>query len=694
MRTLSFAGAAAALLIAATAFALEWALRRAVRRSPLDPAAAWFGAALHTQWCVLAFWVAWAALLTGPPVRDRLNAFMATDLAGVLFLVLLVLPPLGLGAWAQLRLAEVARRVRSTEEGPLQSLKPMIRPMLALLIGLLCFGAGPALVGRGIHPIALLLGCILLALAVIAATASAAGDETPNAVTAGELRERIVAIAVKAGVKVRELYVMPQRRARMANAFAAQNNSVLITDYLLAHLGRDEVDAVLAHELAHLHRQHPQRLAFALFGAAFLPATVWVLAQSVPLAGAAFALGMIGFLAICRRCEYGADAGAIALGARPQALISGLARLARLNHVPPRWGRALEWTLTHPSLERRARAIAARGGIAPEEMPALLDASREPENPYPLPPALADGAKVFSTALKTRLQVRAGWTLLAVSVLAPAIALVLLARHAPDAPRLAAVAASLAAGIVASAGAALALSRFPHRHVRTRLAERFGTRGLAAHAQGAALVGLAPGSDARVIEGFYVWDAGFLKLSLGHLDYAGEETSFTLPAGRIRKLELVGGPPSFRPTRCVRVTWLDDAGAWCTLRLFALEPMPRGRESQALFESLDAWRRQSAAPAADPRLSFGAPRHHEVSSIAPREQVRPPLVATSTVLQLVLAAIVAGCFGLPFLPGQGPGFFEMAAGAIAGNVALMMPSLLHREPALIERSGEAPEQAA
>src|SRR6185436_4153316 len=365
------------------------------------------------------------------------------------------------------------------------------------------------------------------------------------------------------------------------------------------------------------------------------------------------------FLALCRKFEYGADAGAIVLGARGEALISGLARLARLNDVPLRWSRALEWTITHPSLERRAAAIARRIGLAPGAAQALLEVRAEPEHPYDLPPAVAGEGKVFSTALKTRLRGRFAWLLLVTSVLAPALTLEACAQGSAV-PRLVATAIAVVAAIAATVGAAILLARFPHRIVRGRLAQRLRERGLAAHVDDATLVGLTPGSDARVIEGFYVWDAGFLKLAPGHLDYAGEETSFSLPVGSVQKLDLVSGPPTFRRSRVVRVTWLDHQGSWCTLRLFAVEPgrgPARGREIESLFEALDAWRRAGESPTPNAtRLSFAPPRHHEVTSIAPRDQVNVAAIVVSSVLQLVIALVATTAFGLPLAPGMGPGW--------------------------------------
>lgn len=683
--------AAVPLLPALTLAAVEWQVARARRRAAADPVAAWFGLAIGIQWTVLGFWAAWALVCLGPAVRAVLAGALSPELTGPVALALYVVTALVLSAGVQSRVAAAGRAIRSAEATPGRTIRRVLGPLIAVLAGLIVLEAGPTLIARGFAPVPLLLGGILLALGGLFLMQTPVADAAPNAVTAGEMRDRIVALAARAGISVRQLYVMPRSRERLANAFASNQGAVLVTDYLLAHLGRDEVDAVMAHELAHLRRRDPQRLAAALLGVSLLSVAAWYLTGSVPATGAAFAAGAAAFFAFCRRLEYGADAGALQLGARADALVSGLVRVARLNHVPPRWGRGLEWTLTHPSLERRARALVARGALDAERARDLLADPRPAPDRYAIPAALAGGAKVFSSAAKAGFRARAGWGLLLLSVAAPAIALRVGAAAGAPHPALAALA--LAAGVGTTIAASLALGRFPMRGLRSRLAARLAERGVGALAEEGSYVGLAPGSDTRVIEGFYVWDLGFLRLSPGHLDYAGEETSFTLIASRVERLDLVSGPPAWRRTRCVRITWTDPEGSPRTLRLFAVEPgagRDRGREVEALFDALDAWRRGGTPSAA--RLSFEPPRHHEVTSITPREQVQPSALVTGTLLQTALAAAVCAALGLPLAPWAGAGFPEVLAAAVISNVALLLPSLRHREPARVEK--RSPEAAA
>src|ERR1700756_5257713 len=93
----------------------------------------------------------------------------------------------------------------------------------------------------------------------------------PHALTTGELRDRVFAIAKTAGVKITQIFILPSGKGQVANAYATGNQSVMFTDYLLQHLTKREVIAVAAHEVAHLQLGHVKRLGLALWGALVIP---------------------------------------------------------------------------------------------------------------------------------------------------------------------------------------------------------------------------------------------------------------------------------------------------------------------------------------------------------------------------------------------------------------------------------------
>src|SRR5262249_4181858 len=78
----------------------------------------------------------------------------------------------------------------------------------------------------------------------------------PEALTVGELRDRVFELAKRARTELRQVFVMPAGKSQMANAFASGNKTVLFTDYLLARLNKREVIAVAAHEITHLQKSH------------------------------------------------------------------------------------------------------------------------------------------------------------------------------------------------------------------------------------------------------------------------------------------------------------------------------------------------------------------------------------------------------------------------------------------------------
>jgi STE24 endopeptidase len=230
------------------------------------------------------------------------------------------------------------------------------------------------------------LGILLLAAAVPVAIAPLFFRLTP--LGDADLRERVLALAARVGVPAAEVRVADlSRKGRAANAAVVglgRTRRILVSDTLLADFPRDEIEVVLAHELAHHARGHLWRgLALQvtlLLGV--LWAAHWTLgAWSRPLgfagpadpAGVPFlvlvlsGLGLLatpGVAAWSRRLEREADAIALEVTRAPAAFVAAMERLGALNLVERRPGRLRTWlTATHPTLEQRiafARAAAER----------------------------------------------------------------------------------------------------------------------------------------------------------------------------------------------------------------------------------------------------------------------------------------------------------------------------------------------
>ena len=137
------------------------------------------------------------------------------------------------------------------------------------------------------------------------------------------------------------------------NAFATgrnpQNAAVAATTGLLRHLSADEVEGVMAHELAHIKNRDTSIMAFTatIAGAIAMLTQFGFLFQSrdrnSPISGvgglammilAPFA-AMIVQMAISRTREYAADRGGAEISGKPLALASALQRISRAAHAIP-----------------------------------------------------------------------------------------------------------------------------------------------------------------------------------------------------------------------------------------------------------------------------------------------------------------------------------------------------------------------
>ncbi|MDA8403648.1 MAG: M48 family metallopeptidase, partial [Desulfobacteraceae bacterium] len=76
----------------------------------------------------------------------------------------------------------------------------------------------------------------------------------------GMIRSRIEAICAAAGMKYKDILLWPLFDGRMITAgvmgLVRQFRYILVTPALLRHLGQDELDAVIAHEIGHIKKNH------------------------------------------------------------------------------------------------------------------------------------------------------------------------------------------------------------------------------------------------------------------------------------------------------------------------------------------------------------------------------------------------------------------------------------------------------
>jgi heat shock protein HtpX len=168
---------------------------------------------------------------------------------------------------------------------------------------------------------------------------------------APELHEMVERLAGRAGIPVPALAVAPQAQP---NAFATGRNPehgvVCFTEGLLAALPADELEGVVAHELAHIKHRHMLvgTVAASMAGAVATAAAVarWglILGSSregqnplgalVTLLMAPVAATII-HLAISRQNEFQADRTAAEIAGTPRGLIRALGRLDALGRRIP-----------------------------------------------------------------------------------------------------------------------------------------------------------------------------------------------------------------------------------------------------------------------------------------------------------------------------------------------------------------------
>jgi STE24 endopeptidase len=167
------------------------------------------------------------------------------------------------------------------------------------------------------------------------------------------------------------------RKANAALAGWGKTRRVLLSDTLLDQFTSEEVEGVLAHEVAHHRYRHLATLvavgglsawlAFALTDAAgrrwAAPASLSGLSDPAgfPLLMLWFsALGLVGGLlqnGLSRTLEWQADRFAVRATGNPAAFAAALRRLAELNLAdphPPRW--VVWWLYDHPPITERIQA--------------------------------------------------------------------------------------------------------------------------------------------------------------------------------------------------------------------------------------------------------------------------------------------------------------------------------------------------
>jgi STE24 endopeptidase len=195
------------------------------------------------------------------------------------------------------------------------------------------------------------------------------------------LRDRLVSLSERAGVPVLGVYEWglgdKTRRANAALVGTGGARRIIVSDTLLAEYTEDEIEVILAHELAHhVHRDILAAIvaeavllviAFIVAAAALAlwwqplgliaPADVAGLPLLLLAAGAVSLAATPCVNALSRWNERRADRYALALTRQPGAFISAMKRLAAQNLAEEHPSRAVLWLFhTHPPVAQRIEA--------------------------------------------------------------------------------------------------------------------------------------------------------------------------------------------------------------------------------------------------------------------------------------------------------------------------------------------------
>lgn len=204
------------------------------------------------------------------------------------------------------------------------------------------------------------------------------------------LSERLLRLAERAGAPVIGVYEWViaghTRKANAALAGVGRSRRILLSDTMLDAYSDEEIEVVLAHELAH-HVHHDLWASMllrtvTLFGGFYVAAatiaavTPWLgLRGPADVAGAPVLLlvaGALSFLmlpvgnALSRAQERRADQYALRLTGNPAAFVTAMRRLAQQNLAEDRPSALARWLFySHPPMRERIAAAEAWPGVVP-----------------------------------------------------------------------------------------------------------------------------------------------------------------------------------------------------------------------------------------------------------------------------------------------------------------------------------------
>lgn len=635
------------------------------RRSSANPEELWGKHLRFLNRLLNVTWLVWLPLYFFSGVSEIIVLLLGNNHGGVGQIVNVAfyfIPPIIAMFLCHFASSRVYEQVLSVDWSPRQVVRHAIIanvlslvPMFLVIVGMYTFARSARL--AALYIIVGYVGFIILSQNM----ARLLGSRL-HALTSGDLRDRIFDLAHRAGVKLKQVYVLPETSAQLSNAFARSDNSVLITNSLLKNLSRREVDGIMAHEIGHLQAQHPQTsgtiMVLVILGANFIGGFITSFAglrNATPFVFAA-AVGIANLVVFfrSRRNERQADAIGVSLTGDPEAFISGLARLSRLNLMPLHSGGLGKSLDTHPGAMSRFQEIAKAHGIAGSRLQELVSTVDTPQDRYP---AINDevDATVFSSEFKNKYRVRVALVALAVLLLSPVPFAAALARDGVSALGMLGLAI---AGLVWSFGVSLVLRNritfWGYQSVCQRLKMKLDKRGLGDAARHGSLVGLAPAAESRKYEGYAFWDIGVLWLTKEKLYYIGEQCEFALEREQVSEVFSCDTAPEWVAEKSLYIRWKDyPEGVKKTLHFVATGEVTVSKARRAiddLQKRVQAWMQQSVSflPAPAAVKSIGTPEFPEITSEPALMRFKAGLVFKAAIQLSIYAAVIAFAIRLSY----------------------------------------------
>jgi Zn-dependent protease with chaperone function len=648
-----------------------WTQRAALRDANSDPAAAWFSYFRILIWCgngLLLFWI------LGQSIRQGLEALfsyqLATNNAGsvALGVAILFVPPWIAYLLCLLSSYRVYVQVRGESWTRGEFLANQLLTVASQMLPIMCLIGGIGMLAINARvSMALFLGVYFSYTVCAWLKVKVSGNEI-EALTTGELRDRVFELAKQAVVEIKQVFIMPAGKSLMANAFASRNKMVIFTDYLLKRLDKREVSAVAAHEVTHIQKNHATWKAVGLIGLVLSPEIFRgilnlihhsirssVIAQSLAIGtpgngGSAanmltidnfiqrvlafpefvlifYAIGLILFLMQSQSMERTADAGAVRLTQDPEAVITGLLKLGRLNLMPIQWGRLTGSMLTHPSTLKRVQRVATLGQVSPDRLQELIqncqdleregggsDAAEQRFSATQVPQN-----RMMTMARASRSSAYKSWILWALHIL-PAAAVAWSVSHWPSLYKPVIYVAGACGCVLLYSLAAHWMGTWGREKLRRELQAKLEVEGIEFGKENAWIASISPQAPLRWYVTGFNWDTGLVALGNNRLCFSGDEIRFTLRPEQVLALRMGPGQPGWTPAPRVHLdSWDETSGTLRTWTLYSQMPCyfwQFKKKSLELFAELDRWRLQpeSYAELAPALRDLPAPAVGQVTS--------------------------------------------------------------------------------